>query len=92
MSYVIVRSYVAESLACPDGVLVSDETGFVKKGTKSAWVQGQYSSTAGRGENSQLGCFWPTPARTLTHALAASRWRRRHQTRVRQTRYHRQRL
>ncbi|WP_442943408.1 IS701 family transposase [Nocardia sp. NBC_00565] len=52
-----VRSYVAESLACPDGVLVPDETGFVKKGTKSAGVQRQYSGTAGRVENSQLGVF-----------------------------------
>ncbi|WP_433192196.1 transposase [Nocardia sp. CA-107356] len=29
-----VRAYAAESLACPDGVLVPDETGFLKKGTK----------------------------------------------------------
>ncbi|WP_433709595.1 transposase [Nocardia sp. CA-084685] len=35
-----------------------DGTGFVKKGTKSAGVQRQYSGTAGRVENSQRGCFW----------------------------------
>ncbi|MFI2478455.1 transposase, partial [Nocardia xishanensis] len=52
-----LRSYVSEALACPDGVLVPDETGFVKKGVKSAGVQRQYSGTAGRVENSQLGVF-----------------------------------
>ncbi len=52
-----LRSYVGEALACPDGVLVPDETGFLKKGTKSAGVQRQYSGTAGRVENSQLGVF-----------------------------------
>ncbi|WP_443093789.1 IS701 family transposase [Nocardia uniformis] len=52
-----VRSYVAESLASPDGVLVIDETGFVKKGLRSAGVQRQYSGTAGRVENCQLGVF-----------------------------------
>ncbi len=52
-----VRSYVAEALACPDGVLVPDETAFLKKGVKSAGVQRQYSGTAGRVENSQLGVF-----------------------------------
>ena len=40
-----------------DGVLVVDETGFLKKGTKSAGVQRQYSGTAGRIENCQLGVF-----------------------------------
>jgi SRSO17 transposase len=39
------------------GVLVVDETGFVKKGTRSAGVQRQYSGTAGRVENCQLGVF-----------------------------------
>ena len=34
-----------------------DETGFVKKGTRSAGVQRQYSGTAGRVENCQLGVF-----------------------------------
>lgn len=38
-------------------VLVLDETGFVKKGTKSAGVQRQYTGTAGRIENSQVGVF-----------------------------------
>lgn len=39
------------------GVLVVDETGFVKKGDKSAGVQRQYSGTAGRIENCQIGVF-----------------------------------
>jgi SRSO17 transposase len=52
-----LRSYVVDHLGDPDGVLVVDETGFVKKGTKSAGVQRQYSGTAGRIENCQLGVF-----------------------------------
>jgi SRSO17 transposase len=43
-----VRAYVARHLGAADGVLVVDETGFLKKGTKSAGVQRQYSGTAGR--------------------------------------------
>src|SRR5262249_48390257 len=41
----------------PSGVLIVDETGFLKKGTKSAGVQRQYSGTAGRRENCQVGVF-----------------------------------
>jgi SRSO17 transposase len=52
-----VRGYVARHLGDADGVLVVDETGFVKKGTRSAGVQRQYSGTAGRVENCQLGVF-----------------------------------
>ena len=52
-----VRSYVAQALAGPRGVLVVDETGFLKKGHLSAGVQRQYSGTAGRVENCQLGVF-----------------------------------
>jgi SRSO17 transposase len=52
-----VREYVVEHLGDPDGVLVVDETGFLKKGTKSAGVARQYSGTAGRIENSQIGVF-----------------------------------
>ena len=50
-----VRGYVARHLGDASGVLVVDETGFVKKGTRSAGVQRQYSGTAGRVENCQLG-------------------------------------
>ena len=49
--------YVAEHLGHPGGVLVVDETGFLKKGTKSAGVARQYSGTAGRVENCQVGVF-----------------------------------
>jgi SRSO17 transposase len=52
-----VRGYVARRLGDAGGVLVVDETGFVKKGTRSAGVQRQYSGTAGRVENCQLGVF-----------------------------------
>jgi SRSO17 transposase len=52
-----LRAYVVEHLGDPDAVLVLDETGFVKKGTKSAGVQRQYSGTAGRIENCQIGVF-----------------------------------
>lgn len=38
-------------------ILIVDETGFVKKGTQSAGVKRQYSGTAGRIENSQIGVF-----------------------------------
>ena len=52
-----LRAYVVEQLGHPDGVLIVDETGFVKKGDRSVGVQRQYSGTAGRIENCQLGVF-----------------------------------
>jgi SRSO17 transposase len=52
-----LREYVFEALGDDSGVLVVDETGFIKKGTGSAGVQRQYSGTAGRVENCQLGVF-----------------------------------
>ncbi len=52
-----LRAYVVEHLGTDDGVLVVDETGFVKKGTKSVGVKRQYSGTAGRIENCQIGVF-----------------------------------
>ena len=52
-----LAGYVVEHLAGADGVLVVDETGFLKKGNKSAGVQRQYSGTAGRVENCQIGVF-----------------------------------
>lgn len=51
------RETVVEALGDPEGVLVVDETGFVKKGTKSCGVARQYSGTAGRIENCQIGVF-----------------------------------
>lgn len=50
-------AYVTEHLGDADGVLIIDETGFLKKGTKSVGVQRQYSGTAGRRENCQIGVF-----------------------------------
>jgi SRSO17 transposase len=52
-----VRKYALEALGDTEGVLVVDETGFVKKGTHSVGVARQYSGTAGRIENSQVGVF-----------------------------------
>ncbi len=52
-----VRAYVAGQLGEPGGVLIADDTGFLKKGTRSAGVQRQYSGTAGRTENCQVGVF-----------------------------------
>ncbi len=52
-----VRDYVVEHLGDPAGVLVVDETGFLKKGAKSAGVARMYSGTAGRIENCQIGVF-----------------------------------
>jgi SRSO17 transposase len=52
-----LRGYVVESLGDPEAVLILDETGFLKKGTKSAGVARQYTGTAGRIENAQVGVF-----------------------------------
>ena len=52
-----LQRYVWEQLADPQGILVFDETGFLKKGVKSVGVQRQYSGTAGRIENCQIGVF-----------------------------------
>jgi SRSO17 transposase len=52
-----LQAYVIEHLGEDDAILVVDETGFVKKGKKSAGVARQYSGTAGRRENSQVGVF-----------------------------------
>ncbi len=49
--------YVAENLGGGRAVLIVDETGFLKKGDKSVGVQRQYSGTAGRTENCQVGVF-----------------------------------
>jgi SRSO17 transposase len=52
-----LRRYVVQQLGDHDGVLVIDETGILKKGRHSAGVARQYSGTAGRIENCQIGVF-----------------------------------
>lgn len=52
-----LREYVIERLGDEEAVLIVDETGFLKKGNKSAGVKRQYSGTAGRVENCQVGVF-----------------------------------
>ncbi|MFG2987594.1 IS701 family transposase [Streptomyces sp. NPDC048258] len=52
-----VRDFVVETIGARDGILIGDDTGFLKKGTQSAGVQRQYSGTAGRTENCQIGTF-----------------------------------
>jgi SRSO17 transposase len=52
-----LRPYLLEHLGTPHGVVVIDETGFLKKGRHSAGVARQYSGTAGRVENCQIGVF-----------------------------------
>lgn len=49
--------YVVEAFGSADALLIVDETGFLKKGVHSAGVKRQYSGTAGRIENSQVGVF-----------------------------------
>ena len=61
-----VRDYVVAHLGDREAVLVVDETGGVKKGTKSAGVARQYCGTAGRVENAQVGVF-------LAYATAGGR-------------------
>jgi len=52
-----LRVFVAAQLGDPAGVLIPDETGFLKKGVHSVGVQRQYSGAAGRIENSPVGVF-----------------------------------
>jgi SRSO17 transposase len=58
-----LRAYVVERLG-PGGVLIVDETGFIKKGVRSAGVARQYTGTTGKIDNCQIGVFlgYATPA------------------------------
>jgi SRSO17 transposase len=58
-----LRGYVADALGDPDGVLIIDDTGDLKKGEHSVGVQRQYTGTAGRIENAQVGVFLGYAAR-----------------------------
>ena len=53
----LVRAYALETLADPDAVLVLDETGFLKKGHASCGVARQYTGSAGKITNCQIGVF-----------------------------------
>ncbi len=64
-----VRRYVVTRLGDLAGVLVADETGFLKKGRMSAGVQRQYTGTAGRVENAQVGVFLAYAAPDGSRAL-----------------------
>jgi DDE superfamily endonuclease len=72
----VVRMYVIEHLGdAASGVLVVDETGFLKKGTKSAGVARQYSGTAGRRGAAREPADWRLPA------LCRGSWRGLHRPR-----------
>ena len=53
----LVRDYAVETLAAPDAVLVVDETGFLKQGSASCGVKRQYTGSAGKITNCQIGVF-----------------------------------
>jgi SRSO17 transposase len=52
-----LQRFVIERFGDKSGIGVIDETGFLKKGTKSVGVKRQYTGTAGKVENSQVGVF-----------------------------------
>jgi SRSO17 transposase len=52
-----LRGYVLDKLGDPAGAFIVDETGFIKKGVRSAGVQRQYTGTTGKVDNCQLGVF-----------------------------------
>jgi SRSO17 transposase len=63
-----LHTYIRQHLGDPNGVLVLDETGFLKKGRHSAGVARQYTGTVGKVDNCQIGVFL-SYASPLGHAL-----------------------
>jgi SRSO17 transposase len=59
-----VRARIVAEIGDPGGVLVADETGFIKKGKRSAGVQRQYTGTSGKVDNCQVGVFLAYHSRT----------------------------
>ena len=53
----LLQQYITEVFGDEEGIGVVDESGFIKKGTRSAGVKRQYSGTAGKVENCQIGTF-----------------------------------
>ena len=53
----ILQQFVIERFGDEEAIGVVDETGFIKKGTRSVGVKRQYSGTAGKIENCQIGTF-----------------------------------
>jgi SRSO17 transposase len=73
-----LRDWVAEQLGDPGGVLIVDDTGFLKKGRKSAGVQRQYSGTAGRNPGPRIGSAAARPASaTRSGSRPSPSWPRR---------------
>ena len=65
-----LRDYVLEEWSSADAALIADETGFLKKGLHSVGVKRQYTGTAGRIENSQVGGFlWEALIKSAIRSL-----------------------
>jgi hypothetical protein len=56
-----VRGYVTGQPGDPAGVLIADETGFIKKGTRSAGVRGSTPGPPGGPRTARSACSWPMP-------------------------------
>jgi SRSO17 transposase len=56
-SITILKDYLKNNIEDDDSILIFDETGFIKQGTKSAGVQRQYTGTSGKKDNCQVGVF-----------------------------------
>jgi SRSO17 transposase len=67
----IVRDYVIEHLTDDDAVLVIDETGFLKQGKASCGVARQYTGSAGKVTNCQIGVFAATYRATVMRSSIA---------------------
>ena len=67
-----LRGCVVEQLGDPGGVLVADETGFLKKGTTSVGVERQYSAPPARSTTARWASFWPMPAPRGGRSLTGS--------------------